>query len=121
MWNNSVVSNVRNEPRSYLVRNVHRVLRRNRRHLYKINLKPVFHKCHHHIAIKVMDLCKAQMLYIIQLICQYLVVLLDCRISPLNHRTDQNLAMDGRSDFLPSIEILWYPDCTRDNRLLTLL
>ena len=47
MWNKSVVSHVRNEPRSYVVRNEHGVLRRNRRHLYKTNLKPpVFNKCH---------------------------------------------------------------------------
>ena len=47
MKNKSVVSNVRNEPRSYVVCNEHGVLRRNRRHLYKTNLKPpVFIKCH---------------------------------------------------------------------------
>ena len=40
MWNKSVVSHVRNEPRSYMVRNEHGVLGRNRRHLYKTNLKP---------------------------------------------------------------------------------
>ena len=46
MWNKSVVSNVRNEPRSYLVRNEYGALRRNRRHLYNTNLKPpVFNKC----------------------------------------------------------------------------
>ena len=38
---------MRNEPCSYLVRNEHGVLRRNRSHLYKNNLKPpVFNKCH---------------------------------------------------------------------------
>ena len=47
IWNKSVVSHVCNEPRSYVVRNEHGVLRRNRRHLYKTNLKPpVFNKCH---------------------------------------------------------------------------
>ena len=47
MWNNSVISHVRNEPHSYVVGNEHGVLRRNRRHLYKTNLKPpVFIKCH---------------------------------------------------------------------------
>ena len=37
MWNKSVVSHVRNEPRSYVVRIEHGVLRRNRCHLYKTN------------------------------------------------------------------------------------
>ena len=46
MWNKSVVPNMRNELRSYMVRNEHGALRRNRRHLYKTNLKPpVFNKC----------------------------------------------------------------------------
>ena len=46
IWNKSVVANVRNEPRLYLVRNELDVLRRNRRHLYRIDLKlPVFNKC----------------------------------------------------------------------------
>ena len=45
MWNKSVVPHVRNEPRSYMVRNEHGVLGRNRRHLYNTNLKPpVFNK-----------------------------------------------------------------------------
>ena len=45
MWNKSVVSHVHNEPRLYMVRNEHGVLGRNRRHLYKTNLKPlVFNK-----------------------------------------------------------------------------
>ena len=47
MWNKSVISHVRNEPRSYVVRNEHGALRRNRRHHYKTDLKlPVFSKCH---------------------------------------------------------------------------
>ena len=47
MWNKSVISHVRNEPRSYVVRNEHGVMRENRRHLYKTDLKPpVFNKCH---------------------------------------------------------------------------
>ena len=46
MWNKSVVSHVRNEPRSYVVRNKHGVLGRNRRHLYKTSFKPpVFNNC----------------------------------------------------------------------------
>ena len=45
IWNKSVVSHVRNEPRSYVVRNEHGALGRNRRHLYNTNLKPpVFNK-----------------------------------------------------------------------------
>ena len=47
MRNKSAVSNVRNEPRSFMLRNEHGVLRRNRSHLYKTNLRPhVFNKCH---------------------------------------------------------------------------
>ena len=46
MRNKVVVSNARSEPRSHLVFNEHGVLRRNRCHLYKTNLKPpVFNKC----------------------------------------------------------------------------
>ena len=60
----------------------------------------------HLIAIKVIELCKAQTLLIIKLIREYVVVILDCLISPLNHCTDQHLAMKGQSDFLPSIKIL---------------
>ena len=40
IWNKSVVSNVRNEPGSYLVRNEHNALRRNCRYLYNTYLKP---------------------------------------------------------------------------------
>ena len=61
----------------------------------------------HLIAIKVIDRCKTQTLLIIKLIRQYVVMILDCLTLPLNHRTDQHLAMEGQSDFLPSIEILW--------------
>ena len=47
MWNKSVISHLRNEPRSYVVRNEHGVMRENRRHLYKTDLKPpVYNKCH---------------------------------------------------------------------------
>ena len=47
MWNKSVISHVRNKPLLYVVRNEHDALRRNRRPVYKTNLKaPVFIKCH---------------------------------------------------------------------------
>ena len=40
MWNKSCVVGVRNEPRSYVIRNEHGRMRRNRRDLYKTNLSP---------------------------------------------------------------------------------
>ena len=40
MWNKSCVVDVRNEPRSYVIRNEHGRMRRNRRDLYKTSLSP---------------------------------------------------------------------------------
>ena len=47
IWRKFVVSNVRNEPCSYLVRNEHGMLRRNPCHLYITNLKPLAYNKFH--------------------------------------------------------------------------